>query len=309
MVSSARKAAMGGAAVALLAGFPFSGPAAAMGGGSSSTPSASAPAYDPAADYAAGVSALKAGEFKAAEKSLSRVAGSTPNSAEVWRMLGEANAGQQDFKGARKAYEKAVKLEPESLAAHKGLGLALAGLKDPNAQAELDWLNAKSKSCADACAEAADLKAAVDAVQSAMSGAPQAALQPGPLMFATPAAADSAYLAAVGLINERRYGEALQALDRARSAFGPHPDVLTYQGYTWRKLGDWDRAETYYRQALAVAPAHKGALEYYGELKVERGDLAGAKRMLAKLDRACAFGCPEAEELRRWIAAGRAPDA
>ena len=41
----------------------------------------------------------------------------------------------------------------------------------------------------------------------------------------------------------------------------------------------------------------------------QRGDLEGARALLARLDRACTFGCPEAEELRRWIAAGHAPDA
>jgi Tfp pilus assembly protein PilF len=90
-------------------------------------------------------------------------------------------------------------------------------------------------------------------------------------------------------------------------AFGPHPDVLTYQGYTWRKLGELEKAEAYYRQALAIAPNHLGATEYYGELKVERGDLAGARLMLAKLDLNCAFACAEAEELRRWIDAGGEP--
>lgn len=129
------------------------------------------------------------------------------------------------------------------------------------------------------------------------------------MLFAGAEAGDQAYIAAVSLINEGRYDEALASLDQARTVFGPHPDILTYQGYTWRKKGDLDRAETYYRQALAVFPDHIGATEYYGELKVERGDLAGAKVMLAKLDRLCAFGCAEAEELRRWIDAGAEPDA
>jgi hypothetical protein len=40
---------------------------------------------------------------------------------------------------------------------------------------------------------------------------------------------------------------------------------------------------------------------------VERGDLAGAKRMLAKLDNLCTFGCAEADELRRWVAAKGEP--
>lgn len=310
MPFNTRAAALGGAAaLAFLASVQVSAPAVAMGSSGGEAPSASLPSYDPSVDYAAGVAALNAGQYKAAEKSLSRVANAAPDSPELWLMLGKANAGQDDWKGAQKAYARALKLEPDNLEGHKGLGLALAGLKDPKAQAQLDWLTAKAATCGESCADAPDIKAAIEAVRAAIGGAPQARLEAGALMFAAPAAGDHAYLAAVSLINEHRYDEALQALDQARAAFGPHPDVLTYQGYAWRKKGDWNRAETYYRQALAVAPAHKGALEYFGELKVERGDMKGARTLLARLDRACTFGCPEAEELRRWIAAGHAPDA
>jgi hypothetical protein len=37
---------------------------------------------------------------------------------------------------------------------------------------------------------------------------------------------------------------------------------------------------------------------------VERGDIKGAKVMLAKLDDLCSFGCVDAEVLRQWIAKG-----
>jgi len=127
------------------------------------------------------------------------------------------------------------------------------------------------------------------------------------MLFAGAAAGDAAYVQAVSLINEKRYPEALTALRAAQAVFGPHPDIITYQGYTWRKLGDAARAEAYYREALAIAPDHRGATEYYGELKVERGDIKGAKLMLASLERSCAFGCAEAEELRRWIDLGGDP--
>ena len=137
-------------------------------------------------------------------------------------------------------------------------------------------------------------------------GVPAAALsRSGGLIFAP--GGDAAYVRAVSLINERRYAEALAALDRAESAFGPHPDVLTYQGYVWRKLGRLDQAEAHYRAALAIAPTHRGATEYYGELKVIEGDMAGAKAMLSRLDRVCVYGCVEAEDLRRWIARGGDP--
>jgi Flp pilus assembly protein TadD len=278
------------------------------GGMGGDMPSISAPSYDPAAEYVKGVQALNAKDYKAAARALGHVTEAAPTNAEAWRLLGAAKTGSEDWKGARKAYEKAVRYEPESVDAHKGLGVALGSLKDAKAQAELDWLKGKVQTCG-SCVDAANLTAAASAVEAAMGAAPKAELTAPSMLFAGPKAGDAAYVEAVSLINAHRYDEALASLAKAREAFGPHPDILTYQGYTWRKKGEFDRAESYYRQALAIAPNHVGATEYYGELKVERGDLAGARVMLAKLDRICAYGCAEAEELRRWIDAGHEPKA
>lgn len=280
------------------------------GGAGASLPSASAPNYDPAAEYARAVAAIQAKDYKAAIKAAKRVTGAVPRSGEAWRLLAVAEGGAGNWRGARRAYEKAIKYKPDDATSHAGLAMVLARLQDPKAQAELDWLKARAAACADTCEEAASLKAMVREVETTMSGGkaapqPSAALEQRSLLFAE--AGDAAYLQAVGLINEKRYDEALAALAEARTAFGPHPDVLTYQGYAWRRKGDLDKAEAYYRQALAVAPDHRGATEYYGELKVERGDVDGARLMLAKLETACAFGCAEAEELRRWIDAGGEP--
>ncbi|MDP3855208.1 lipopolysaccharide assembly protein LapB [Phenylobacterium sp.] len=296
-VSVAFSLALGGAAFAAGGG--------GGGGGGMDMPSASGPTYDPAEEYAKGVAALNAKSWKDAEKAFKRVVDAAPKSVEAWRLLGVSNLAQNDLKGAKRAYEKAVKLGPDDISARQGLGISLGGLKDAKAQEQLDWLKAKSDACAGTCGDAAALKAALTAVEGAIA-TPSAALQK-PLLFAAGQTGDRAYLQAVGLINEKRYDEALASLDRARDAFGPHPDVLTYQGYAWRKKGAFDQAEAYYRQALAVAPDHRGATEYYGELKVERGDMAGARIMLARLDRSCAYGCAEAEELRRWIDAGGEP--
>jgi Flp pilus assembly protein TadD len=276
------------------------------GGGTSSMPSASGPTYDPAAEYAKAVAALKSQDYKAATRAAQHVTEAAPRSADAWRLLGAAKAGAEDWKGASKAYEKAVKFGPDDAMSHAGLGLALANLKDAKAQVELEWLKAKVQACGASCPDAANLKALTGAVESAVAGTPKpaAALDGGSLLFAGPTAGDAAYVAAVSLINEKRYDEALAELARAETVFGPHPDIITYQGYAWRKKGDYARAEDYYRQALAIAPDHRGATEYYGELKVERGDLDGARKMLAKLDALCAYGCAEAEELRRWIDAG-----
>lgn len=276
------------------------------GGGSSDMPSASGPRYDPVAEYQKGVAALQASKWKDAERAFSHVTEVAPRAPEAWFMLGYARAGDGNLKGARKAYEKAAKLKPDDIDTRRELAITLARLGETEkATVELNALKARDAACAGKCAEAAALKAAVARVEAALAApAPTPAAS---LLFSDPVTGDQAYVAAVGLINERRYGEALVALDDASRAFGPHPDILTYRGYVLRKLGQLDAAEVWYQAALAIAPDHRGATEYYGELKVLRGDLAGAKAMLARLDRQCVYGCPEAEELRHWIAVGGQP--
>ena len=298
------------------AGLATAGAMAAGGGGGTGgaqMPSASGPQYDPAEEYAKAVASIQAKDYKAAARSAQRVTDAAPKSVDGWKLLGVAQSGSENWKGARKAYERAVKLSPDDLALRGGLAISLAKLQDAKAQEQLGWLKARADACANTCPDAANLRVITKEVESAMGGAaeaapkPAAALDAGSLLFADAQAGDTAYVQAVSLINEKRYDDALAALGQAQEAFGPHPDILTYQGFAWRKKGAYDVAEAYYRQALAIAPYHRGATEYYGELKVERGDTAGAKQMLAKLDRICAYGCAEAEELRRWIDIGGQP--
>jgi len=302
-------AALGGAA-ALAAG-GSSGSGGASSNGPDTNFASQGPRYDPAAEYAKAIVAMKANDYKKAASAASHVTNAVPTNPDGWRLLGAAKAGENDWKGSRKAYEKAVKLAPDDPSTHAGLGLALANLKDAKAQGELDWLKAKSQACGDGCADQAKLKGLTDAVQSAMAPADAAAPKPSAqldrsLLFGQKGGG-AAYVTAVSLINERRYDEALASLGKAAAEFGPHPDILTYEGYAWRKKGDYAKAESYYKQALSIAPNHIGATEYYGELKVARGDIKGARLMLARLDKLCAYGCADAEELRRWIDAGGDP--
>lgn len=301
----------------LLAGAASAGTAMAMGGGGGGggqVPSISAPQYNAAEEYQNGAAAYKAGKYKDAAHAFEHVTEVQPRVAIGWYMLGMARSAAGDNKGAARAYEKSVRLDPAPIDAHRDYAVTLAKLKQSaKADAELAALKTRASACNDACPEAADLKAAIAAVEQAMaagapSATPAAALDaPSGLIFASAGEGDAAYVRAVSLINERRFDEAMIALDRAQAAFGPHPDILTYKGYVWRKLGRLDQAERYYQAALAAAPGHRGATEYYGELKVIEGDAAGARAMLAKLDRQCAFGCAEAEDLRRWIARGGDP--
>jgi tetratricopeptide (TPR) repeat protein len=282
------------------------------GGGSGgspggSTPSMSAPDYDPAAEYRKGIEALQAQRFQEAKKAFDRVLAVAPRDANSNYLAGLAAAGLNDLKGSRKYYERAVKADKELVGAVRELGVTYVKLGEKErADGQLAALKAMQQRCAGACAKAAEIGRAVDALTAAIGTPPQARLETRPsLLFASAAGGDHAYLDAVGLINEGRYEAAIEALNAARASFGPHPDVLTYLGFANRKLRRYDAAEAYYRAALAAAPDHRGATEYYGELMAERGDLAGAEHMLAKLEVGCDFGCAEADELRRWIKAAR----
>lgn len=273
------------------------------GGGGASAPSASAPRYDPAEEYRSGVSALNAEDYKAAIKHFRRVTKVARRNAEAQYLLGVAYMRSGSAKRARKPFENAVKYSPGMIPAKRDLALAYIELEQrDDAQAILTQLSALQKACADTCPDKAALAKAVAAVESAMKGGAQASYGPAMDALADASAADVSYYRAVSAINRGEYEMSLHHLKTAALAFGPHPDILTYQGFANRKLARFDTAEAYYNRALTIAPEHLGALEYYGELKVERGDLAGARTHLAKLDLLCSFGCFEAEELRGWIA-------
>lgn len=284
------------------------------GGGMSSAPSASASQYDAATEYRKGVAALQAKDFKAAKTAFDHALSVAPRDANSQYMAGVARTGLGDLKGARKFYAKAAKTDANMIAAWRDLGVTDGQLGDKEkAQETLAAIQSRRSACAETCPQAAALKEADEAVTAALNGVPTASAVPaavaeaGALLFASSGFGDSEYLAAVALINDRKYEQAIEALKSAQRAFGAHPDILTYLGFANRKLGRFDIAEGYYKAALAAAPGHRGATEYFGELMVERRDMAGARRMLARLDAQCRFGCTEAEELRAWISVGHSP--
>jgi tetratricopeptide (TPR) repeat protein len=307
MAGTARLTLLGAALLAggtALVANPGGGSGGSPGGNS---PSMSAPDYDPAAEYRKGIEALQAQRYQEAKKAFEHVLAVAPRDANTNYLAGLASAGLNDLKGSRKYYERAVKADKDLVGAVRELGVTYAKLGEADkAASQLAALKAMQEKCASACAKAAEIGRAVEALTAAIGTPPQARLETRPsLLFASAAGGDRAYLDAVGLINEGRYEAAIEALNAARATFGPHPDVLTYLGFANRKLHRYDAAETYYKAALAAAPGHRGATEYYGELMAERGDVKGAEQMLAKLEIGCDFGCAEADELRRWIQAAR----
>lgn len=278
-------------------------PGAAIAFGGSSSPSKSTPKYDASAEYQKGVAALKAKNSKAAIEAFKRTLSVTPRDANAQYLLGVSYMGINDYKKARKPLEKATRYNGNLIGAHRDLAITYHKLKmAKKAQASLGKLTAKDSACGNSCSDKEELTKAIAKVQATMNGGGSASYRPADnIEFASIGKGDVAYMGAVALINEKKYDAAIAELQLASMTFGPHPDILTYLGFANRKLKNFESAEQYYQTALAVAPDHRGATEYYGELMVERGDLAGAKKKLARLENLCGFGCYEAEELRRWI--------
>ena len=69
-------------------------------------------------------------------------------------------------------------------------------------------------------------------------------------------------------------------------------------GYTLRKPGDFEKAETYYLKGLELDAKHLGINEYLGELYVQTNRIELARERLEVL-KGCK--CEEYEELKELI--------
>ena len=264
-------------------------------------PSTSAPAYDPVVEYRKGIAAFEAKDYKKAAAAFRHVVAVVPTHAPAQYLLGASLMGQGDFKHAIKPLEAAFKSDPSLIDAQRDLGISYAKQGDAaKATVQRDAIAARKTACAGTCSEAAQIDAALSAINAALAGGAPQASGPSRSLQAL-GSVDKVYVDAVALINEGQYEPAIGLLQTALWTAGPHPDLLTYLGYANRKLGRYDMAAGWYRAALAVAPSHRGALEYYGELKLERGDRRGALAHLARLEQLCGFGCVQADELRHQI--------
>jgi tetratricopeptide (TPR) repeat protein len=107
--------------------------------------------------------------------------------------------------------------------------------------------------------------------------------------------------AARGYIAAQRWPQAVAELKRLDDR--ANADWNNLMGYALRKQTppDLDGAQRHYDAALRIAPMHRGALEYAGELALMKGDLATAQRRLAALVQACGAACEEHADLQRAI--------
>ena len=109
------------------------------------------------------------------------------------------------------------------------------------------------------------------------------------------------YYDAVKLINNKSYEAAVDKLFKAEKNNSNDADIYNYLGFSFRKMGNLDKAAFYYEKALTISPKHKGALEYQGELFLTQGNLKLAEINLKKLEKICFLGCKEEKMLKESI--------
>lgn len=305
MFRFATLAAAAAAAVVCITTIPMAS-ASGSGGGGGLGGGMSAPSEDPAAAYQAGVAALNAHNYREAIRHFRTARRAMPNDGNINYALGLAYAGNNSPDDAIDSLQRSTRAANAPAGAYLQLGLLQlqAGRRD-DAVAQQTALSELISACDDACGAArrAQLQAAHDQLTHALETPAAPAADPATTGWNFPNVEEgrAAYAEAVGLINQDRFADALDALARAEAAVGPHPDVFNYMGFASRKLGRFDEALAYYSAALSLDPNHLGATEYLGELYLQMGDVNRARIQLAQLDHLCAYGCQQREELARWI--------
>ena len=102
-------------------------------------------------------------------------------------------------------------------------------------------------------------------------------------------------------IKSGKFELAIQQLQNSNQTSSAEWNNLMGYSLRQQKSADLVGAENYYQAALNIDPKHKGALEYYGMLRLIKNDLVGAEELLARLDKICLFGCEEYSDLKEAI--------
>jgi Flp pilus assembly protein TadD len=85
-------------------------------------------------------------------------------------------------------------------------------------------------------------------------------------------------------------------------------DAHNMLGYSYRKVGTFDKSMEHYQTALKLDSNNRSAHEYLGELYLDLNQPENADKQLASLKKACPFfgKCNEFEDLKKAIDAYKA---
>ncbi len=104
-------------------------------------------------------------------------------------------------------------------------------------------------------------------------------------------------------IEAKDYKTAVGHLTKAVQEEPRNADAHSMLGYSYRKVGTFDKSMEHYQTALKLDSNHRSAHEYLGELYLDMNQLPNAEKQLAVLRKACPwFGkCEEFEDLKEAI--------
>ena len=104
-------------------------------------------------------------------------------------------------------------------------------------------------------------------------------------------------------IEAKDYQGAVGHLTKAVQEEPKNADAQSMLGYSYRKLGTFDKSMEHYQTALKIDSNHRSAHEYLGELYLEMNQPENADKQLAALKKSCPmFGkCEEYDDLKKAI--------
>lgn len=102
---------------------------------------------------------------------------------------------------------------------------------------------------------------------------------------------------------QKLFKRAVERADRALELDKNYFEALNLQGFSWRKLGNYEKSLAAYAACLTIQPDYAPAREYYGEALLENGDREAAEGQLAWLRKL------NAEDLAKQLEAALAAPA
>jgi tetratricopeptide (TPR) repeat protein len=111
---------------------------------------------------------------------------------------------------------------------------------------------------------------------------------------------DPGYRAAVAAVKNGDYRRAIGLLEELDRQHPRKPEILNWLGFSHRKLKDYPTSKRFYDLALEIHPDYRPALEYQGMWFIETGDIAAARRNLARLVELCPV-CEETADLKEEL--------
>ena len=110
-------------------------------------------------------------------------------------------------------------------------------------------------------------------------------------------------VAARKAIEAKDFKAAVGYLTKAVQEEPKNSDAHNFLGYSYRKVGTFDKSMEHYQTALKLDSNNRSAHEYLGELYLDLNQPDNAEKQLASLKKACPFfgKCEEFDDLKKAI--------